>query len=274
MSTIDIYLNSIQSSQNYDFSLVSYKMYCEALDLSLSNTLTEDYFLNCLSEGILDDIKRMRLSKALVKVFRDLRSVLTSIGREFKLNLKDIVTAFKQREVFNMLRGFGFNIKLMIRCLNELTIAFEKGLLTIFKELFRLRIFQKLRSGAIKIDEVLETYPKLTKITGFVIAGLLLFIWLNMTFIGSFDYDFNFSNIAGALRGTFSIADLFVSPEGLMLVALFGTGSILGISAPWLGKSLYNLVMAIMYTGYIKSKEVDLKRFAKKIRAKLKRKRI
>ena len=162
----------------------------------------------------------------------------------------------------------------MIRCLNEFSDAIHKGIFSVFKELFRLKIFQKLRSGAIKIDEVLEKYPKLTKITGFAVAGLLLFIWLNMTFIGNLDYDFNFSDIAGALKGSFSVADLFMSPHGLMLVALFGTGAGFGLSVPWLGKSLYNLTLAIMYTGYVKSKEKDLKGLVLKIKKKLKKKRI
>jgi hypothetical protein len=53
-----------------------------------------------------------------------------------------------------------------------------------------------------------------------------------MTFIGDLDYDFNFSDLIAALKGSFSIADLFTSPNGLMLIALFGTGSMLGLSVP------------------------------------------
>jgi len=266
MNLVDSYLNSIQGFKEYDNVSITYEKYCETIDLLLLN--------NSLSEGLFDSIRQLNISRELVKVFRDLKSGLISISKDFKLNLKDIVIAFKQREVFNVLKGFGFNIKLMVRCLSEFSNAVHGGLFTLFKELFRLKIFKKLRSGAIKIDEVLKRYPKLTKISGFVIAGLLLFIWLNMTFIGNLDYDFNFSDIASALHGSFSIADLFMSPEGLMLFTLFGTGSMLGLSVPWLGKSLYNLTLAIMYTGYVQSKEKDLKQFALKIKKKLKREKI
>ena len=123
-----------------------------------------------------------------------------------------------------------------------------------------------------KVDEVLDRYPKLKMVTGFVVAGLLLYIWLNMTFIGDLDYDFNFTDLTNALGGSFSIADLFVSPEGLMLMTLFGTGAAFGLSIPWLGKTAFNLTLAIVYTGYARLKGKDknwkesLKRFKKKIR--------
>jgi hypothetical protein len=162
----------------------------------------------------------------------------------------------------------------MLKCLNELTTLIDKGLLTIFKEIYKLKIFQKLKSGAIKIDEVLDQYPTLKKISGFGMAGILLYIWLNMTFIGSFGYDFNFSDIIGALQGSYQIADLFVSPQGLMLMTLFGTGSLFGLSIPWLGRSLYNLTLAIIYNGYRLAKDMPTKDVYDKIKSNLVFKRI
>ena len=45
-----------------------------------------------------------------------------------------------------------------------------------------------------KVDQVIQKYPKIAKVTGIVVAGLLLFMWINMTFIGDLDYDFNFNS--------------------------------------------------------------------------------
>ena len=71
-----------------------------------------------------------------------------------------------------------------------------------------------------------------------------------MTFIGDLDYDFNFTNVVNSLQGRYSITDLFVSADGLMLIALFGSGTAFGLSMPWLGAKSYNLLLALTYTGY------------------------
>lgn len=239
------------------YYFVTFEIYCEALDRVFNDTLTENVFYSNLSEGLFDQLTKTSIARGLLNVFRNLRMGLEKISRDFRLNLADLIEAFKQREVFNMLKAFGFNIKLMYRAIMEFSKAVRGGLFEVFKEMHKLKIFQQLRRGTMKIDEVLTRYPKLARVTGIVVAGLLLFIWLNMTFIGDLDYDFNFSDLVNALNGSFSITDLFMSPEGLMLMTLFGTGAVFGISVPWLGKSLYNLVLAIVYTGYSKLKNKD-----------------
>jgi hypothetical protein len=245
MQTLE-YLEYIQT--DYDF--ITYEIYCDALNLTMSNQLTEGFF---------DNIRQMRLSRELVRVFGDLKYNLGKIAKDFKLGLPDIVSAFKQRDMFNMLKAFKFNIGLIFKALGEFGKAVRGGLLEVFRELHKTRAIQKVRAGAMKVDELLDKYPILKKVTGVVIAGLLFYIWLNMTFIGDVDYDFNFSDTVAALGGTFSITALFVSPEGLMLLALFGTGSVIGLSLPWLGKTAYNLILAIVYTGYYKYKGNDKK---------------
>jgi hypothetical protein len=240
------YLDYVQS----DYSCVTYEMYCDALDLVMNNQLTEGFF---------DGIRQMALPRELLRVFQELKFALSSIASEFRMGLPDLVSSFKQRDVFGVLRSFGFNIRLMFRALVSFTTAVRSGLLEVFRELYKTRAIQKLRAGVIKIDELLDKYPILKKVTGIVIAGLLLYIWLNMTFIGDLDYDFNFSDITAALGGTFSLANLFISPEGLMLLSLFGTGAAFGLSIPWLGKTVYNLVLALVYTAYYKYKGNDRK---------------
>ncbi len=89
-----------------------------------------------------------------------------------------------------------------------------------------------------------------------------------MTFIGDLDYDFNWGDIIGALSGSFTITDLFLSPSGLMMITLFLTGGL--ISVPWLGSSSYNILVALFYTGYTKLKGKDFN-ILKNIKAKIKR---
>lgn len=255
--------NYIEDNYLDDYSNFTYEMYCECLDLSMANRLNELYFVN---EGIFDKIKELKLASGIIKFFKEAKDIFAGIAGEFKLGLSDVVKAFKNRDVFGLIKAFGFNIKLMIKSINEFTGMMRKGILKIFEELVKTGAFKKIRSGAMKVDEVLDKYPLLKKVAGIAVAGLLLYIWLNMTFIGDLDYDFNFGDLVSALKGSFSLADMFVSPQGLMLIALLGSG-MLGISAPWLGKTAYNLVLAISYTAFSKIKDIKI---VANIRSKLK----
>lgn len=242
----EVYLEYIQT--DYDF--ITYEIYCEALDLEMTNQLTEGFF---------DRIKEMHLAKELVKLFKDLKYNLARIAKDFKIGIPDLVKAFKQKDIYSMFKAFKFNIKLAFKGMSEFSKLVRGGLLEVFREIHKTRAIQKLKAGVMKVDELLNKYPILKKVAGIALAGLLLYIWLNMTFIGDLDYDFNFSDILSAGAGTFSITTLFLSPEGLMLLSLFGTGAVMGLSVPWLGKSAYNLTLAIVYTAYYKLKKDDVK---------------
>lgn len=253
---LENYLDNIQYQ-------ITYEQYIEILDNIGEIQITESF---------LSTLRNMKLPRELFKVFTEFKINMQKIASEFKLNIKDLVEAFKQKEIFNLLKAFSFNIGLIFRSILELTKLIRNGLLSVFKVLYETKAIQKIRQGVLKIDEVLNRYPLLKKVAGITLAGLLIFIWLNMTFIGNFDYDFNFTDTLAALKGTFSLADLFISPEGLMLITLFGTGTIFGISIAWLGSSVYNLILALVYTIYYKykGKDINFKKHLNDVKRKLK----
>ena len=222
---------------------MTYDIYCEALELSFSNRLTENFF-DALK------VRQKRLSGEWVQVFGNLKLGLAKIAQDYRLSSHELISAFKNKSIFSILKAFRFNLSLLFRAVGEASRAVRGTLSVVFKELYQTKAVQKMRSGAIKIDALLNRYPKLKKIGGLAVAGLLVYMWLNMTFIGDLDYDFNFTHVVDALGGKYSIADLFMSADGLMLIALFGTGTAFGLSMPWLGAKSYNLLLALVYTGY------------------------
>jgi hypothetical protein len=227
--------------QNNSFYEITYESYCFVLD----NQINENLFL---------DIKDKTI-KAALNLLRPIKEFIEKIANDFNIGLSQIIEAFKQKSVFDFLKAIRFNLGLILKAFKELTALVKGGLFKVFEKIARTGIFEKLRNGAIKIDELLDQYPIIKKIGGLVIGAILIYMWLNMTFIGDFDYDFNWSDILAAFSGKFSIADMFLSPSGLMLITLFVTGPY--ISIPWLGSSMYNLAVAIFYTGYVKLRDSD-----------------
>lgn len=260
---------------------VTYRMYCEALDrLARGGTFGPAYFESAVrrsqplyTEGLWDDIKARakEIPGQLTALFGHIKEWLSQIGKDFGVGVQDIVVAFKQRDVWALLKAVGFNIGILLKAVNQASAALRGGLIRVFEELHKTKVFQKIRDGVMTVDEVLAKYPVLKKIGGIAVAGLLLYIWMSMSFSGSHQYDLDLSDIINALKGHYNLAELFTSPQGLSMLALLGVG--LATSGPdkaawgihWLGTTGYNLVLAILYTGLQKAKQHT--EFWKKLRA-------
>jgi len=130
-----------------DVSGVSYEVYCNAIDKVL---------IDKLDEGVFDSIKNLKITGSLIKVFKELKSSIVDISKQFDIGLSDIVIAFKQRDIFGLLRSVGFKIKLLFKSINALSTAVRGGLFSIFKEIADSGIMQKIRSGVMKIDDVIK----------------------------------------------------------------------------------------------------------------------
>lgn len=235
-----------QYSDNFDFQIdeseileITHSDYCSLLDM-------------CINENFFSKIGKNSLG-VLDKLLGPFREIIEKIEDNFHIGLSQIIEAFKQKSIFNFLKAIKFNLGLVLKAFKELTDLIHKGLFKIFEKIAKSGLLDKLRAGTIKIDNFLDSYPIFKKIGGLAVGALLIYMWLNMSFIGNFDYDFNWSDILDAFLGKFSLTQLFLSPTGLMLITLFTTGPYL--SVPWLGSSLYNLTLALFYTGYVKLKE-------------------
>lgn len=223
---------------------ITYSQWCEALDYIEKDSL---------NEGFLDKVK---IPKPILKIVASIHMDIKKLIKMTKVDIKDIINAFKEPHIFKILKAVKFSIKTLYDILTNTYNVGLRALFTTFEALNKSKVFQKVRKGTIKIDEVLNKYPILKKLTGPVIAGLLLYMWLNMTFVGDIDYDMDISAMFSAFMGKFSVEDLFGSDKGNMLIALFSTGFVFGLSMSWLGKATYNVVLALVYTGikYSKSK--------------------
>lgn len=220
----------------------TYKQYCEDLD----------YFLpiiesNQLNEGFLDTLKGIKGSVGEILSYAK-NQIADAVG-DVKIGANELIKAFKDRNIFSVLKSFKFSLKKMLSSIHKATGLINGGVIKIFNELHKTKVFQKIKSGAIKIDEVLEKYPILKKLTGPIVAGILIYIWLNMAFVGNFDYDMDITSWFSALTGNFSIEELFASPQGMTMLAFLATGMLSGgvLSVSWLGSTAANLSTAITY---------------------------
>jgi len=238
--------------------------------LDYLNVLKEINNPNYLEEGVIDRFKN--IGAELKKIFKNFREEIVKVAQDTGIGIDSVVAGFRNRNMYAILKGFGFSIKSMLGALSKVSELWRNGLFAVFHEIANTGMMKKIQSGAAKADEILKKYPILKKLSGVLIAALLVYIWMNMTFIGDLDYDFNFEAVFNALMGNFSIEQLFTGASGIMLLTLFATGSI--ASVPWLGSLPYNLLLALVYTAtkYAKNKTIAAKLDA--LRGKIKFKKI
>ena len=175
---------------------LTYEMWCGLLDSMETGTL---------SEGLKDILAKAGTAAkdAVMRIFGPIKDEILKLADTLKVGLLDIINALKERSVFGVLRAIGFKIKLLVKAISELSRIFREGLLRVFAEISRNKYVQKIRSGVMKIDELLDKYPLLKKLAGIAVAGLLLYIWLNMTFIGDLEYDMNITAMVAAIGGAY-----------------------------------------------------------------------
>ena len=219
---------------------LTFEVWCSALD---------SLYLQKSESGFFDSLKNIGLVNEIVGVVKQVGGELKDIGHTLKVEFSTLVKAFKNRELYQVLKMFKFNLGLMLRAVRSASSVLSKSLIPIFTQIQRSKVIQGIRAGTIRADDFLNAHPILRKITGPVLAGILLWMWLNSSFIGDVDFDLNLGVILAALGGSFCLADLFTSPAGLAQLSLLVLGLTTGLSVVWLGKGIRNLVLALVYTG-------------------------
>lgn len=192
------------------------------------------------------------LASLIPGIFREIKDVISKIVNDFKADVSDIIDALKNREVFNLMKIVGF--RMTLRLLKSVSSLLSAPVNRAFKELHQTRAFDTFRNNRQNIKDFLDKHPILRKFSGVFLAGLIVFIWVNMTFIGSLDFDMDLSIVSDSIKGSYTIEDFLASHDLLKYATLFLTGYILGISCAWLGHSIYNLILAISYTTIKKQK--------------------
>jgi hypothetical protein len=181
--------------------------------------------------------------------FKSVKAELTSLANDIKVEFKDVIKCFANGEAFKLFKALKFSLTALLKGIRTFVALLPRGITGFFQELHDAGYVEKLRSGAVKVDEILHKYPVLKKLAGPAMAGLLFWMWTSMAFVGDPWTDFDISHIGDAMLGKYSIETLFTSPAGLTGLALLAAGlTVPGLPISWLGATLFNTLIAIAFT--------------------------
>lgn len=223
----------------------SYSVYLEAIQLHSDPQLNE--FISSISGKL----------KKYYNFIKDL-------AQSAKVGVAEIVSLLSNRKIFEFFQKIKFSVKLIFEKV-KLGFKYYRDLKSVIYEYISSTKVVKWTEEKLKLlDEFLAKHPKTRRIAGIAVGCILLYIWLNMSFTGDFDYDFDQSVLIGAVMGTFSLSEIFTGPEGVKLISLFITGTI--FSFPWPGPQTVLFTVSMLYG---LSKMVNMRDIGVKLRNSL-----
>ena len=232
-----------------EFCELSFSQWNTLLDCVEQSSSTSSDRHAELAWNLLAPLQNTNIIEKIKEGVESLKNVFTKIAKEVGASLNDIILAFRSKDMFMLLKAVKFNFLKLYNAAKAFAALYKSGLAKIFKMMEDEGWFDKLRSGAASVDELLNKYPLLRKLAGPAIAGILLYIWWHMAFIGHPDYDLDCSTIISALMGSYNIHDLFTSPDGLQMLSLLAVGQIPGVGVSYWVATETLFLISLCYTG-------------------------
>lgn len=219
----------------------TFESYCSDVDV------VAEYVFSSDGELVLESFSAVK--REIAEIFKLIKDHFAEAGAELRLSASQIASAFKTKSVYESLKYFGFSFQSLFRAIQSVTAIPSDSLVKLFEDIRSLEGVKSLEKRGEMFDQFLEDHPIIKRLTGPIIAALLILTWLNMTFTGNLKHDMNITSWFKSLGGQFSIKDLFVSSQGMTMVTFLLTGLVSGgaLSFIWLGASVYNLTLAFAY---------------------------
>jgi len=208
---------------------IQYEEFCKFV---YENKLNEDTIV----------LKEFAIPGKLKKVW----SFIVKLKDIIKVKMVDMVKLFLNKLVFKFFAKIKFSLDYLFKLVKKGFKAYKEVIKAIGEYISSTKVGRWTEDKLKDLDAFLAKHPKTKRIAGLAVAGILIYIWLNMTFTGNADYDFDMGDMIMALGGGFTLSTLFAGPEGMALLTLFATG-VLGLSFPWPGPQHVQFIGAILY---------------------------
>ena len=164
------------------------------------------------------------------------------------LDLASIVSLFRETKVVRFFKAIGWSFKKLFGLLKTGVQAYRNILDAVADYVASTKVGRWTEKELKGLDEFLKTHPKTRRISGAVVAALLVYLWFLMAYTGDFEWDFDFSDILSALSGNYALSALFAGKEGTKLLLAVIAGTALRASFPWPGPTSIQFMGSVIYT--------------------------
>jgi hypothetical protein len=187
-------------------------------------------------------------------IFRQARLQLAFVGEQFfkdvaeavGTDLASIVEFFKDSRVLRFFNKIGWSFKKFYEMLKRGYQAYKDLINAISEYLAKTKIGKWTTNELKKLDEWLKKNPKTRRLAGAGLAALVVYLWFYTAFTGDLDWDFDMTDIFGALAGNVGWSDVFGGAEGTKLLLALVSGAAFGLSFPFPGPTTVHFIGAVL----------------------------
>ena len=219
------------------------------MNTTLSDIVYEiqyDEFSKFIKENDLTNEKIVLNEIVIPGKLKKIWSFLIELKDLIKVKIADLAKLFLKKVVFKFFAKIKFSMSYLFGLVKKGFKAYKDVIKAIGEYASKTKVGRWTEDKLKDLDAFLAKHPKTKRIAGMAVAGILIYIWLNMTFTGNADYDFDMGDMLLALAGGFTLSTLFAGPDGMALLLLFATG-VIGLSFPWPGPQSFQFVGAVIY---------------------------
>jgi uncharacterized protein YjiS (DUF1127 family) len=199
---------------------------------------------NNVNEGTISDF----LSKVSSNIKKKI-DFIKELAEMTKNKLKDLLIMFKDTRVFKFFKVIGFNIKKLGLMIKKGIDAYNSIQDIIAKKIYDMGGVQYIRKNLHELDEFFKSHPVIKKIGGIAVAGLLLYIWLNMSYDPiDVEWSLSFEDMIKALAGNYSLAELFAEPGGIKMLIYLVIGMTTGGVWYYPGSQMSQIMTGVIYS--------------------------
>tara|TARA_B100002019_G_C21164197_1_gene544926 strand:+ start:78 stop:782 length:705 start_codon:yes stop_codon:yes gene_type:complete len=218
-------------------------------DIKLTDLVVEiqyNEFVSFVKQYKLNEDCNLINEIAIPSRLKKIWGFIKDIANRISLKIVDLVKLFLNKTVFKFFAKIKFSMEWLFKLVKKGFKAYKDVIKAIGEYLASTKVGKWTEEKLKDLDAFLAKHPKTKRIAGLAVAGILIYIWLNMTFTGNADYDFDMGDMILALGGGFTLSTLFAGPDGMALLTLFATG-VIGLSFPWPGPQHMQFIGAVVY---------------------------
>lgn len=187
-------------------------------------------------------LNEISLPSTVKKKIDFIKEISDKVGMSFK----EAVNFFRDSRVYKFFTTIHWSFKRLYDIVKRGFKAYQTIIGLIPKYIADSNVGKWSEDKLRALDKWLQNNPKIKALGGVAVSGILIFIWLNMSFTGDITYDMNFDDVIEALSGNYSLSDLFAGEEGLKMLMLLITGGALGLSFPWAGATSHHFIGGVL----------------------------
>jgi len=217
------------------------------VSINESNLSTEE--AEILLENVIKTLSsKMKTGVAFIKEFSAL----------VKVNFLDMLKMFKNKVLFSFFSKIKWSIKELVKLVKSGYNLQQKLKAVIERFITEHGVVKWTKDKLDQLDSYLAKHPLVKKTAGLLVVGFLIYQWTQLiSFTGDLDFDFDQTALFEAIKGNYSLADLFASPDGVAMLSFIALNTLTGISFPWKGGTWVLFTFSLVYTA-VKQKYPNL----------------